>query len=148
VLVVQMCSSSQFKDLLRRAAREDGIMRQAQDEFFDEVYYDPAAGICQTNGLNISSSLLVIYDIYIHSGSVPGFLRNRFPEPVPARNGNEKTWVASYVNVRNDWLANHSNELLRRTVYRTQCFEDQIAAENWDLDKLPIIANGVRVNIA
>jgi chitosanase len=137
--VVPLADDQQFKDLLRRAAREDGIMRQAQDEFFDEVYYDPAAGFYQTNGFNLPLSLLVIYDSYIHSGSVPGFLRNRFPEPLPARNGKEKTWVTPYVNVRNDWLANHSSELLRRTAYRTQFFKDQIAAENWDLDKLPII---------
>ena len=145
--VVPLEDDAQFKDLLRRAAREDGIMRQAQDDFFDEVYFDPAMGFFQTNGFILSLSLLVIYDSHIHSGSVPGFLRNRFPEPVPARNGNEKSWVTSYVNVRHDWLANHSNELLRRTIYRTQCFKDQIATENWDLDKLPIMDNGVPVNV-
>lgn len=146
--VVPLVDDQQFKDLLRRAAREDRIMRQAQDEFFDEVYYDRAVGFFQTNGFNLSLSLLVIYDSQIHSGSVPGFLRSRFPEPVPARNGSEKIWVTSYVNVRYDWLANHPNELLRRTIYRTQCFKDQIAAENWDLDKLPIMAHGVPVNVA
>jgi len=137
-----------LKDTLQQAARQDPIMKRTQDEFFEEAYYNPALGFFNTNGFLLPLSLLVIYDSYIHSGGMRDFLRQRFPEVVPTRGGEEKAWITSYVGVRHDWLANHENELLRRTIYRTQCFKDQIAADNWNLDKLPIMAHGVAVNVA
>lgn len=133
-----------FKNLLREAARNDPRMRSIQDRFFDEVYFTPARQFFDSNGFTLPLSLLVIYDSYIHSGRVPDFLRRRFGEKVPVAGGNEKEWITRYVDVRHQWLKYHSNEILRKTTYRTQCFKDQIAAGNWLLDK-PVIANGVSV---
>jgi hypothetical protein len=45
-------------------------------------------------------SMLVVYDSFIHSGSVPMFLRKRFIERPPANGGDEKKWIGSYVEVR------------------------------------------------
>jgi chitosanase len=136
-----------FKDLLRTAAKEDEIMRSTQDEFFDLAYYNPAYEFFTRNGFELPLSMLVIYDSYIHSGGVLTSLRKRFGEYPPAKGGNEKKWITSYVDVRHQWLKYHTNPILRRTIYRTQCFKDQIAEDNWMLDKLPINANGVEVNI-
>ncbi len=136
-----------FKDLLRISANEDEIMRSTQDEFFDLAYYNPAYEFFTKNGFINPLSMLVIYDSYIHSGSVPQALRKRFGEYPPAKGGDEKKWITSYTDVRHQWLKYHSNPIVQRTVYRTQCFKDQIAADNWLLDKLPIIANGVKVNV-
>ena len=136
-----------FKDLLRSAGKEDEIMRSTQDEFFDLAYYKPAYEFFATNGFELPLSLLVIYDSYIHSGSIPQFLRKRFGEYPPAKGGDEKKWITSYVDVRHQWLKYHTNPILQRTIYRTQCFKDQITAENWQLDKLPVMANGVNVNV-
>ena len=136
-----------FKDLLRTSANEDEIMRRTQDEFFDLVYYNPAYEFFTKNGFELPLSLLVIYDSYIHSGSIPQALRKRFGEYPPAKGGDEKKWITSYVDIRHQWLKYHTNPILQRTIYRTQCFKDQIAAENWMLDKLPIIANGTAVNV-
>jgi len=133
-----------FKNLLRDAARNDPRMRSVQDIFFEEVYFLPAQMFFENNGFSFPLSLLVIYDSYIHSGRVPDFLRRRFGEKVPASGGNEKEWITRYVDVRHQWLKYHSNEILRRTTYRTQCFKDQIAAENWMLTQ-PVTANGVIV---
>ncbi|MGC8865918.1 MAG: chitosanase [Bacteroidales bacterium] len=133
-----------FKNLLREAARNDPRMRSVQDHFFDEVYYLPARQFFDSNGFTLPLSLLVIYDSYIHSGRIPDFLRRRFGEKVPSAGGNEKEWTTRYVDVRHQWLKYHNNELLRKTIYRTQCFKDQIAAGNWMLDK-PVLANGVTV---
>jgi chitosanase len=137
-----------FKDLLKTAASEDEIMRSAQDEFFDLAYYNPAYEFFSTNGFLLPLSMLVIYDSYIHSGSVPQKLRKLFGEYPPAKGGDEKKWITSYTDVRHQWLKYNSNPIVQRTTYRTQCFKDQIAADNWALDKLPIIANGVKVNIS
>lgn len=137
-------NNSVFKNLLREAARNDPRMRSVQDTFFDEVYFMPARQFFDSNGFILPLSLLVIYDSYIHSGRVPDFLRRRFGEKVPAAGGNEKEWITRYVDVRHQWLKYHSNEILRKTTYRTQCFKDQMAAGNWLLDK-PVLANGVSV---
>jgi chitosanase len=53
--------------------------------------------------------------------------------------------VEQYVDVRQKWLASHENAILRKTVYRTKCFEGEIARNNWDLSLLPINAHGVDV---
>jgi chitosanase len=87
----------------------------------------------------------VIYNSFIHSGSIPRFLRRRFPERPPARSGDEKTWIAQYVDARQNWLATASNPELHPTVYRTKCFKREIDRNNWDLSQLPINANGVNV---
>jgi chitosanase len=64
---------------------------------------------------------------------------------VPASGGDEREWLTHYVNARHHWLANHSNPLLQNTVYRTNCFKEQIAHGNWDLSHI-IRANGVTIN--
>lgn len=135
-----------FKDLLRNSAKEDPLMRSTQDEFFDLAYYKPAYEFFETNGFTTPLSMLVIYDSYIHSGSILPLLRKRFGEYPPAKGGDEQRWITSYVDVRHQWLKYHSNPILQRTIYRTQCFKNQIADENWMLTKLPVNANGVMVN--
>jgi chitosanase len=135
-----------FKDLLRTAAKEDEIMRSTQDEFFDLAYYNPAYEFFTKNGFELPLSMLVIYDSYIHSGGILMSLRKRFGEYPPAKGGDEKKWITSYVDVRHQWLKYHANPILQRTIYRTQCFKDQITADNWMLDKLPVNANGVKVS--
>jgi chitosanase len=37
-----LVDDSHFKNLLVRAAMEDPLMKEAQDEFFDKVYWTPA----------------------------------------------------------------------------------------------------------
>ena len=134
-----------FKGLLVKAAREDQIMRDTQDQFFDDVYWTPALYWFEQNGFTLPLSMLVTYDSYIHSGSVPMFLRKRFAESPPAKGGDEKKWIGAYVDARHQWLKNHTKPLLRKTIYRAQTFLNEIARQNWGLDTLPINANGVNV---
>ncbi|HEY6363703.1 MAG TPA: chitosanase [Candidatus Binatia bacterium] len=75
-------------------------MPQIQDEFFAKRYFQPAMGWADQNGFTQPLSALVVYDSFTHSGSVPEFLRKRFAERVPAREGIEKTWVQQYVDTR------------------------------------------------
>jgi chitosanase len=136
-----------FRDLLRTSANEDEIMRRTQDEFFDLAYYNPAFEFFTKNGFELPLSLLVIYDSYIHSGGILQSLRKRFGEYPPAKGGDEKKWITSYVDIRHQWLKYHANPILQRTIYRTQCFKDQFTVDNWELDKLPVMANGTAVNV-
>lgn len=129
---------------LRDAGREQS-MQDIQDGFFDDVYFDPAYKWFHDNGFEFPLSLLVIFDSFIHSGSILSFLRNRFPQGTPARGGDEQAWIGAYVRVRRQWLAGHTNPVLRQTVYRMRCFEDAMNKGNWNLDQ-PVIANGVKIS--
>jgi chitosanase len=135
-----------FKNLLRRAGREDAAMRTIQDQFFDQAYFRPAVKWADTNGFTEALSALVIYDSFIHSGSILWVIRNTFEESVPGAGGGERAWISAYVDARHGWLSNHPRPAVRATVYRTACFKQEIARANWDLSKLPVVANGVPVS--
>ena len=133
-----------FISLLKDSGNNDPIMKECQDEFFDSYYYHPALIWFEGYGFKEPLSLLVIYDSFIHSGGVKDYLRQRFPERPPKFGGDEKKWIAQYVDVRHLWLKNHKRKILNGTIYRTQCFKNQIKNDNWDL-KSPVIANGLKV---
>lgn len=141
-----LTDDAEFKDLLKRAGKEDVVMQKTQDAFFEERYYKPAMKWAADNDFILPLSALVIYDSFIQSGSILSVIRNTFPERPPAFGGNEIEWTTSYVNARHKWLANHSREIVRKTIYRTQCFKDEINRGNWTLTKLPIAVNGVKVS--
>lgn len=142
--VTPLADDATFKQLLRQSALEDPIMRQCQDDFFEQLYYQPAEHFFKSNNFKLALSMLVIYDSYVHSGSVPIRLRNRFPERTPLNGGDEKAWVKAYVDTRHHWLENHGNLLLRKTIYRTQCFKEQLQADNWSL-QADVVIRGLRV---
>jgi len=133
-----------FCKALKDAGKNDPVMKTCQDHLFEIKYYQPAFSWFTVNGFTLPLSLLVIYDSTIHSGSMPVFLRKRFPTVVPASGGDEKEWISNYVDVREKWLATAKNTLLHSTVYRTQCFKKQLEHNNWDLSQA-VIANGVTI---
>jgi chitosanase len=141
-----LTDNEEFKDLLKKAGVEDPAMRKVQDVFFDERYYRPAMKWAADNGFILPLSALVIYDSFIHSGSILGLIRRMFPETTPGTGGNEIEWTTAYVNARHKWLSEHPREVLRKTIYRTQCFKNEIARGNWMLGLSPISANGHKVS--
>lgn len=143
-----LVDNAEFKLLLRRAGREDPVMAETQDVFFDKRYFRPAQAWASSNGFTRALSMLVIYDSFIQSGGILPFLRARFPEKTPAGGGNENEWIRQYVDVRHDWLAGHSKPILRRTIYRTRDSKREIGRDNWDLALLPVSANGTLVTAA
>ncbi len=130
-----------FKDLLRRAGREDPAMGRIQDKFFDDAYYLPALQWGDTEGFSLALSALVIYDSFIHSGSILWILRQRFAENPPVLGGDEKAWVAAYVRERHAWLKDHHRAAVRASAYRTADLQKEIDRGNWNLDLLPVVAN-------
>jgi chitosanase len=141
-----LCDDKIFQGLLISAARQDEIMRSSQDEFFDSVYWKPAETWFKVNGFKLPLSMLVIYDSFIHSGRMRDDIRQSFQELPPARGGEEKAWTKAYVNARHSWLSNRENPLLRKTIYRTQTLINEINRGNWNLDMLPITANGTKIS--
>lgn len=143
---VPLTDNAKFKALLRRAGREDPVMRRSQDRFFDRRYFRPAMRWAEKNGFTLPLSALVIYDSFVHSGSILWPIRMMFAESPPADNGDECAWIRAYVNARHRWLGSHRRPDVQRTVYRTECFNREIARRNWDLKRTPINANGVNIN--
>jgi len=134
-----------FRALLVKASKEDQIFRSAEDKIFEDKYFAPALEFFNKGGFTLPLSLMVILDSYIHSGSIPDFLRSRFPASLPSKGGVEKDWITEYVGVRHSWLANHSRAILRGTIYRTSFFKTQIKNENWDYNP-PFVVNGVKIS--
>jgi len=144
---IPLTDNTDFKALLRNAAKQDQVMRDSQDEFFDEAYFAPAIKWADDRGFTLPLSALVIYDSFIHSGSILGVIRSKFAEKPPASGGDEKAWIKAYVNARHNWLANHPRKVVQGTVYRTKCFKNEIQRDNWDLSNVPINANGTNVSL-
>ncbi len=144
--VSPLVDDATFKDLLRKAGNEDPVMARTQDVFFERRYFQNAKRWADDNGFTRALSMLVIYDSFVHSGTILQFLRSRFAEAVPSKGGNEQEWIRQYVEVRHAWLRNHSNPELRPTIYRTRDLARCIAQGNWDLRQLPISANGIAVD--
>jgi chitosanase len=142
-----LAGNKKFHQLLKEAGEGDPLMAEAQSEEFSNAYLGPAFNWFTENGFTLPLSFLVISDSYLHSGGIRAALRSKFPESPPSKGGEEKAWVRGYVEARHSWLSNHSNKLLRNTVYRTQTFRNEIARENWLLGKLPITMNGVGVHL-
>ncbi|MGE5107964.1 MAG: chitosanase [Sphingobacteriales bacterium] len=140
-----LATDDTFCDTLKKAGKEDIIMRSCQDNFFENKYYLPAHNWYSINGFALPLSMLVIYDSYIHSGGILSFLRKKFTAIVPASGGDEKKWIDSYVKARHNWLSNHGDPLLQHTAYRTRCLLAQLEHNNWELAQ-KIIANGVVIN--
>lgn len=140
-----LVSDTNFINLLKKSSKEDQLMRDAQDEVYEEKYWNRAYKWFVENKFTLPLSMLVIYDSFIHSGSILSFLRKRFAENVPLNGGDEKEWIKQYVNTRHTWLATHSNKLLQNTVYRTNTFKKLIAANNWNVDGTIRTEHGVTV---
>ena len=140
-----LVDDSTFIALLKDAGRNDPVMRKCQDDFFDLYYFLPAKSWADGFEFKEALSLLVIYDSFIHSGQVRKELRQKFAETPPSKGGREKVWIEEYVKVRHDWLKNHSLKILNKTIYRTQCFKNQVATGNWDLSQ-PVNANGTLIS--
>jgi hypothetical protein len=133
-----------FKALLREAG-SDLMMQSVQDSIFASETWDPAQRWFSENGFTLPLSMLVISDSFLQSGSMLWFLRRRFKEVPPAKGGREKAFVSDYTNHRHLWLSGSGNRAIHNSAYRTRCYLAQINSENWNLDSLPIVMNGVRV---
>jgi len=130
---------------LLRASADDPVMRDVQDAFFDDSYWQPAVRAANRLGIHSPLGIAVVYDGWVH-GSWAAMRDRTSANGSPADVG-EHEWIARYVRVRRDWLATHSNALLRNTVYRMDAFQRLIDQECWGL-ALPLVVRGHEISLA
>jgi chitosanase len=132
-----------FRNLLREAGR-DPVMHMAQDQFFDRVYWTPAAS--DATAMNIISALGtgIVYDSHVQGSwrRIRDITTNAHGDP---RVIGEMVWIGQYVAERRNWLATHPNPVLHATVYRMDAFSKLISDQKWDLP-LPINVRGIRID--
>lgn len=130
-----LVDNSTFINLLKKAGREDTVYQRIMEEVYDDKYIKPALKFFNDNKFTKPLSLLVIADSYLHSGGILNFLRNRFREVPPVKGGTEAGWITAYLNTRRNWLATHSNKILRNTVYRCDFMLDRVRSGDWELSR-------------
>jgi chitosanase len=144
-------TDARLRALLREAGA-DPAMRRAQDVLFDRSFWSPSLRAAQAFRFETALAVAVVYDSFIHGAWIR--MRNATtahvgpPAAAPAAKlaaAGERAWISAYIAVRRDWLAAHSNPLLRHAVYRMYTFAALVQANNWDLD-LPLEAHGVRLD--
>jgi chitosanase len=129
--------------ILRQAGR-DSVMVQEQDAFFDRVYWNPAMNSATTMNIQTVLGIAVVFDSITHGswGLIRDRTNNQFGN---LSNIGEKNWIKNYLDVRRDWLANHSVQILHLTVYRIDAFKKIIQSGNWDL-ALPFTVRGLIID--
>jgi len=133
-----------FTNLLRAAA-DDPVMRQVQDRFFDERYWQVAEGRAAQLGIETPLGVAVVYDSIVH-GSFD-LIRRRATNTVGrAADVGEQRWVREYVAQRLAWLSNHSRRDLRGAAYRPRTLQALIEHDDWLLD-LPLVVRDVEISV-
>ncbi|MBT8768535.1 peptidoglycan-binding protein [Metapseudomonas boanensis] len=129
-----------------RASADDPVMRETQDAFFDQVYWQKAERAAGELGITTPLGMAVVYDSTVHGSW------ERIRDRVQAESGSfdtlgEQAWIKAYIETRESWLANHDNEALHPTVYRMEAFRRLIEQNHWGLD-LPLVVRGLEISTA
>ena len=135
---VTLDNDATVKNVLRRAGREDPLMRATQDQFFGERYLGPACRSAETFGILLPLGQALVYDSHIQGGW--GKLSARIG-PVTQRG--QEDWIAKYVDMRREWLLGLKPPA-PATIYRMDSFKGLIADKKWNLE-LPFTVRGVSV---
>ncbi len=129
-----------------RASADDPVMRESQDLFFDQVYWQPAERIATQLGITTPLGIAVVYDSTVH-GSWKLVRDRTLQEAGTVAALGERRWIRAYVDVRFDWLHNHSRADLRATIYRMEAFRRLIDQQFWGLE-LPLVVRGLEISAA
>ena len=130
---------------LLRASADDPVMRDTQDAFFDEHYWQRAAAVAEGAGITSPLGMAVVYDSFIHGSWERIHSRTCESLGGEAHNIGEKSWITEYVRIRRSWLAGHSRHDLRATTYRMDTFLCLIELGLWALE-LPMVVRGKEIS--
>ncbi len=123
-----------------REAGGDPLMQAVQDAFFDRVFWHPAVASAEARKITSALGTTVVFDSFIHGSWAR--MRDRTDQKAKGKaRTSEQAWIELYIATRRDWLANHTNRLLPRTVYRMDALKGLIDADKWDLP-LPLTVRG------
>ena len=121
---------------LFRASADDNVMRDTQDTFFDETYWQPAAQTAERLKIRSPLGVALVYDSFVH-GSWK-LMSNRTTQKVgDVSSASEQKWIVAYAT-RRAWLAENTRADLRATVYRMDTFQRLIDQGYWGLE-LPLV---------
>lgn len=131
---------------LLRACADDPVMRDTQDIFFDEVYWQRSSRKAESLGITSPLGVAVVYDSVVHGSW--GLIRDKTNKHA----GNvadigEQKWISAYVSNRRDWLAEHPRSILKATVYRMDAFQRLIDQGYWGLE-LPLVVREKEISSA
>ena len=129
---------------LLRATADDPVMRETQDQFFDEVYWQTAARIAANLGVSSALGTAVVYDSTVH-GSWKAMRDRTIAQSGSIATLGEKKWIAAYVATRRTWLTKHPRSDLRKTAYRMDAFQRLIEQGYWGLE-LPLVVRGAEIS--
>ncbi len=129
---------------LFRATADDPVMRETQDQFFDEVYWQTAARIAANLGVTSALGTAVVYDSTVH-GSWKAMRDRTIAQSGSIAALGEKKWIAAYVATRRTWLTKHPRSDLRKTAYRMDAFQRLIEQGYWGLE-LPLVVRGAEIS--
>lgn len=129
---------------LLRATADDPVMRETQDQFFDEVYWQTAARIAANLGVTSALGTAVVYDSTVH-GSWKAMRDRTIAQSGSIAALGEKKWIAAYVATRRAWLTKHPRSDLRKTAYRMDAFQRLIEQGYWGLE-LPLVVRGAEIS--
>ena len=128
---------------LLRASADDPVMRDVQDAFFDEMFWEPAVRAAHRLGIRSPLGVAIVHDGWVHGSWAA--LRDRTSAGGSLDKIGEHEWLRRHVRIRHDWLASHPNPLLRNTVYRMDAFQRLIETEAWGLT-LPLVVRGEEIS--
>lgn len=129
---------------LLRASADDTVMRDTQDTFFDETYWQPAAQTAERLKIMSPLGVAVVYDSFVH-GSWK-LMRTRTTQQVgDISSASEQKWIAAYIAIRRAWLAENTRADLRATVYRMDTFQRLMDQGYWGLE-LPLVVRGQEIS--
>lgn len=131
---------------LLRATADDPVMRETQDQFFDEVYWQTAARIAANLGITSALGTAVVYDSTVH-GSWKAMRDRTMAQSGSLAALGEKKWIVAYVATRRAWLTNHPRSDLRKTAYRMEAFQRLIEQGYWGLE-LPLVIRGAEISLS
>jgi chitosanase len=129
---------------LLRASADDPVMRDTQDVFFDEAYWQPAARATARLEITCALGAAVIYDSWVH-GSWAAMRRRTVAQAGDVAQAGEREWLRAYVATRRAWLAGHARADLRATVYRMEAFQRLMDQGFWGLE-LPLVVRGWEIS--
>ncbi len=130
---------------LLRASADDVVMRDTQDVFFFETYWQPAEKAAAREGIETALGVALVYDGFVH-GSWKAMRDRTFEAKGSVKECGEQQWLQAYVATRRAWLAEHSRRDLRVTVYRMDAFQRLIDHGYWNLE-LPLVVRGKEISL-
>jgi chitosanase len=141
---VQLDGDARLHNVLRACA-DDAVMRDTQDVFFDETYWEPALRAARKLGVRTPLGIAIVYDSWVHGSWAA--MRDRTDGRGVLQDAGERVWMARYVQTRRAWLASHPNTLLCKTVYRMDAFQRLIDQDLWALP-LPLVVRDREISLA